>query len=139
MTVTEDQRVARSRLKRHIQREGLVSAMNDTKWRRLFDALEPIQGFLDFRRKDVREEEPDADCWCGDLYMMFGGEESIEWLDIRGILSVRRGALLASKTEDKAEALVEAVRSAGVAFSTGDGCIRVWGYVRPGTSPDWER
>ena len=59
MMETESQRVDRQRLKRYLEREQLASVMINTKWQRLFDALEPIQGTLDFRRKDVREDESD--------------------------------------------------------------------------------
>ena len=52
--LTQDQKKDADRLARYIDREQLVSVMSDTKWQRLFDALKPIQGLLDFRRKDVR-------------------------------------------------------------------------------------
>jgi hypothetical protein len=136
--LTEDQKKDAERLARYIEREQLVSVMNDTKWQRLFDVLEPIQGSLDFRRKDVRRNERGSERWCSDFYMMLGGWSSIEWLDIRARLSVPRGALLQSKVQDNTPCLIQAVRRAGVRFCLHEQCIRIWGYLRPGVSPHWE-
>jgi hypothetical protein len=123
--VTEDQKKDADRLARYIEREQLVSVMNDTKWQRLFNALEPIAGFLDFRRKDVRGSEQESEPWCSDFYLMLGGWANIEWLDI----TAQRNTPI----------LIRAVREAGVAFSRSDTCVRIWGYLRPGVSPDWEK
>ena len=113
--------------------------MNDTKWQRLFNALEPMQGWLDFCRKDVREPEPQGKLWCGDFYFMLGGWNNIEWLEIRAILTIPRGALVEPSIEDHMPGLIKAVRQAGVPFSRHEGCIRIWGYLRPGTSPEWQK
>ncbi len=140
--LTEEQKKDAARLARYIEREQLVSVMNDTKWGRLFSALAPIQGWLDFRRKDVRGCDDASrwggDVWCGDFYYSFGGENNIEWIDIRARLEIRRGALVKPTIEDKTPPLIEAVRSAGVPFSRLEDCIRIWGYIRPGISPEWE-
>jgi len=141
--LTEEQKMDAKRLGRYIEREQLVSVMNDAKWGRLFTALEPIQGWLEFRRKDVRDNDNarrwSGDVWCGDFYYSFGGEANIEWIDIKAAREIRRGALVKPMIEDNTPQLIEAVRSAGVPFSRLEDCIRVWGYTRPGVSPDWER
>lgn len=135
---TEEQKKDAERLVRYIEREQLVSVMNDTKWQQLFDVLEPIQGWLDFRRKDVRGGEPESESWCSDLYMMLGNWRSIEWLDIRAERTIPRGALLEPKIEDTTALLIQSVKQAGVRFFQQEHCIRVWGYVRPGVSPYWK-
>ena len=136
---TERQKKDAERLARYIDRERLVSVMNDTKWQRLFNALQRIEGWLDFRRKDVRESEASSEMWCSDFYMMFGGWTSIEWLDIRAVRVFRRGLLLKPQIDDKTERLIEAVKEVGVPFSRHENYIRIWGYLRPGVSPQWER
>jgi len=135
---TEEQKKDAERLARYIEREGLVCVMNDTKWQRLFDALQPIQGWLDFRRKDVRGNERESESWCSDLYMMLGNWSSIEWLDIRAQRSIPRGALLQPRIEDSTPLLIQSVRRAGVRFSQHEHCIRIWGYLRTGVSPRWK-
>lgn len=139
MTETEDQRIDRERLKRHIEREQLVPVLNDTKWRRLMRALEPLEYTLDFRRKDVREDEPDLDRWCSELHYMFGGWENIEWLDIRAILRIHRGALVEPERQDNIELLMGAVRKTGVTFTRHDYGVRIYGHIRPGTSQEWKK
>ena len=113
----EEQKKDAERLARYIEREQLVSVINDTKWQRLFEALEPIQASLDFRRKDVRGNETESERWCDDLYMMIGNSKNIEWLDIRAQQAVSHGALLQPKVEDNTPLLIQAVRRAGVRFS----------------------
>jgi hypothetical protein len=70
---------------------------------------------------------------------MFGGWSSIEWLEIRAQRTIPRGALVEPTIEDKTPLLIQAVREAGLAFSRHEQCIRIWGYLRPGVSPDWEK
>src|SRR5689334_7920935 len=122
--LTEDQKNDADRLARYIQREQLVSVMNDAKWQRLFNALEPIAGFLDFRRKDVRGSEQASEPWCRDFYLMLGGWANIEWLDITAQRAFRRGALLEPEIQDSTPTLIRAVREAGVAFSRSDTGVR---------------
>jgi len=135
---TEEQKKDAERLARYIEREQLVSVMNDTKWRRLFDVLEPIQDWLDFRRKDIRGSEHESESWCDDLHMMLGNQRSIEWLDIRARLTIPRGALLEPKIEDNTALLIQSVKRTGVRFSQHEHGIRIWGYLRPGVGPDWQ-
>jgi Family of unknown function (DUF6678) len=134
---TMEQAEDRKRLRKYVETEGLTSVLNNTKWQQLFTRLEGIQGILDFRRRDVRDAPDFAPRWDGDIYHMFGGWDNIEWLDIRAQVTQQRGALVAPKVEDHTDALIDAVRSSGVPFTiTSDG-VRVWGYIRPGASPQW--
>jgi hypothetical protein len=136
--ITEEQKIDAGRLARYIEREQLVSVMSNTKWQRLWNVLEPIRGLLDFRAKDVREREDAAESWCRDIYYMFNCWKSIEWLEVRAIVTTPRGALVAPKIEGHTTELVQAVRQARVPFSRHEQSIRIWGYVRPGISPKWE-
>src|SRR4051812_26171940 len=88
------------RLHRYVEREGLTSVMNNTKWRRLFESLERVCG-LSFRRKDVRESPVLERRWDSDIYYAMAGWENIEWLDIRARISRHRGALVAPEIEDQ--------------------------------------
>ena len=72
----------KKKLKSYIEREQVVSVLNDTKWQKLFDSLRATEEyFLEFKRKDLDENEPDN--WASDLYMQFGLWEKIEWIEIR--------------------------------------------------------
>jgi hypothetical protein len=52
---TEEQERDKQRLRRRIEQEGLSGVLNNTKWQRLLDALEPLQQYLDFHRKDIED------------------------------------------------------------------------------------
>jgi len=127
--LTVEQKIDAERLSRYIIREKLSSIMNDTKWQRLYDSLQVIEGRLDFRRKDLRGSEDQAKTWCGDFYMMIGGWREIEWLDIRG----QRGM------HDDQQLIIKFVRDAAVAYTLHDDFIRIWGYTRPGITPDFQK
>ena len=135
--LTEEQKKSAERLTRYIERERLVSVMNDTKWRRLLEALAPIQGVLEFRRKEVGQDESQLESWNSDIYYMMAGWRSIEWLDISAQRSFRRGVLLAPEINDQTSLLLQTVRVADVPFSRQEYGIRIWGYLRPGVTPDW--
>lgn len=137
MTTNSD-KASRASFKRFIAQEGLSGVLNNTKWQELFTALEPIQGKLEFFRKDVNEKEKIPPYWDSDIYHVFAGWSHIEWLCIRALVSIPRGALLKPKIEDHTLELLAAVRSTGIPYTkTSDG-IKIWGYLRPGSSPQWE-
>ena len=133
-----EQRKDRQRLQAYIEREQLVSVLNDTKWERLFRSFQILDDILDFRRKDVRDPSSEAPLhWDADLYHVMGAWHSIEWLEVRAKVSRSRGALLQVTVEDHTARLLEAVKSAGVPFEMTEEGIRIWGYLRPGVSPKW--
>lgn len=135
---TEEQDIDRARLKNYIEREQLSGVLNDTKWQKLFDALEPLQEKLDFLRKDVRDAENTKPRWDSDLYHVFGLWENIEWICIRAKLSIPQGALLEPKIEDYTNELISVLKKTSIPYSrTADG-IKIWGYLRSGVSPEWE-
>jgi len=137
--VTEEQEKDRARLKRYIELEQLVSVLNDTKWNRLYEALLPIQGPLCFLRKDIRDPENLDPVWCTEIGYIFAGWESIEWLSVRAIIKEPQGELLPRKTYDFSDELIRAVREAGIPYSQTEDGIKIWGYLRPGVSPEWAR
>jgi hypothetical protein len=93
---TEDQKKDAERLRRHIAREGLVSIMNDTKWRTLRSAILTETSYQPrYRVKQVRGSIPSLDAWERDWEFQFPNPAlSIEWIDTDPFENVRRGALL---------------------------------------------
>jgi hypothetical protein len=135
--VTKEQSKDKLRLKRYVSRNGLSGVLNDTKWNELFELLKPMQGKLSFLRKDVRDSEVSVQTWDGDFYHNFGLCENIEWLCISAQLSIHQGVLLSPKIEDYTEELILLVLKSGIPFSRTEEGVKVWGYIRPGSSPVW--
>jgi len=128
----------KSKLKRYIESANITSVLNNTKWERLFKELQKIEYTLDFQRKDLDEEEPDSDYWDGDLYHVLGGGwEHIEWLNIRALISHRKGALVKPDIEDNTSLLLNALVQSGAPYCLHKKGVRIWGYLRPGVSPEW--
>ena len=136
---TEEQMKDRERLRRYIERERLTSAMSDAKWDRLRRVLDALPFRVRFRRRDVREAGPDPKRFGCDpsLSFVLGGAVSIEWLDLSARFEERRGQLVEPVIHDRTEELKNALLAGGVPFSMVDGYPRVWGYLRPGVSPEW--
>lgn len=130
---------AKSKLTKYLEENQIASVLSDTKWERLFEQLREIEGVLDFQRKDLDEPEPDESYWDGDLYHVVSGCKHIEWLNIRALISHKRGALVEPVITDHTELLIQALVKAGTPFERRKAGVRVWGYLRPGVSPLWER
>ena len=124
-------------LKHYLESEQIVSVMNNTKWNRLFEELEHIADLLRFRRKDLRDRESIPLHWGRDFYHVSGGQEVIEWLEISAVLERHRGQLAEPSIEDNSQTLLAALHRSGVPYCVSENVIRVWGYLRPGISPDW--
>jgi len=135
---TEEQEISESRLNKYVEREQLLCVMSDSKWSHLFKGLKKIENKLDFKRRDVRDPEGINLSWDSDLSHVLAGWKSIEWLQIRAQLSIRRGALLEPTIEDYTDELIGIVKGIGVPYSKTEDGIQIWGYVRPGVHPEWE-
>ena len=137
--LTPDQAKDRERLRRYVQREQLASVMSDAKWRRLLAVIDDLPFGVRFRAKGVRESEREQAGWDPDRYHVFGGDlAAIEWVELSARTEVPRGRLVAPEVRDHTDELRRALAAANVPFSMENGNIRVWGYTRPGCSPQWE-
>ncbi|MFB2707326.1 DUF6678 family protein [Marinobacter shengliensis] len=127
----------KSKLTKYLEENQISSVLNDSKWERLFELLREIEGALDFQRKDLDEPEPDESYWDGDLYHVMGEWQRIEWLNIRALVSESKGALLQPVVTDRTDLLIQALEKAGTPFERLKDGVRIWGYLRPGVSPQW--
>jgi hypothetical protein len=134
---TAEQKKDLERLQRYIQREGLTSCMNDTKWDAAVRAIQSVPRFSPrFRARCVKDQQgvfPKP--WDGSFPWHVPTFKFIEWLELDPILRTPLGHLLANACEDFTEQLCHALSAAHVPFSIEDGAIRIWGYLRPGSSP----
>jgi hypothetical protein len=112
------------KLKSYIEREQLYCVLNDTKWNKLFNCLEPHQDNLDFQRKDLDESSPIESKWNGDIYEIFGLSQKVEWINIH---------ILKNHESD----VLDSIKKANVPLSKHGENYRVWGYLRPEQSPEW--
>lgn len=137
--MTDEQRKDAERLRGAIEREQLVSVMNDTKWCEAIAVLQELEGIaIAFRVKTVRGAAPSTSAWEHSFpWHLPRPWETIEWVDINPIVRYRRGQLLADEEVDFTEQIVQALRSVYVPFSYEETAIRIWGYVRPGEMPAW--
>ena len=118
------------RTRRHVEREGLCSLMNDTKWEELVEAMRSVPGFNPrFSQKHVRSSEPAN--WDGEWFYHLRPFSVVEWVDIDPF------DRSCNPPTDHTTEIEETLRKILVPFSREGAMLRIWGYVRPGSSPKW--
>jgi hypothetical protein len=124
------------RLQRLIERDGLTSCMNHTKWQAAFAAVQAVSGYTPkFRARLVTGDDDPQDRWDGSFPWHVPTHQFIEWLELDPVVRVRRGQLLPDAREDFTQVLSQALLDTRVPFSLENGVLRIWGYLRPGCAP----
>ncbi len=111
--------------RRYAERERLVSAMNAAKWRETTEAMRCLAGGPPgFRIKDIRAPRPLPETyWDREWFYHPRPWEEIEWLEI--------------DPDRRQDEVIAILRVIGAPFTLEGGCIRIWGWLRPGVSPDF--
>jgi len=105
---------------RSAERQGLVSAMNATKWREVTEAMRHLAGGSPrFRIKDIDGVQPGG--WEREWYYHPRPYETIEWLEI--------------DPDTRREQVLAALAAVGVLIAVEEGLVRVLGWFRPGGLP----
>ncbi len=106
---------------RSAERQGLVSAMNATKWREATEAMRQLPGGPPrYRIKDIDAGGPGY--WDREWYYHPRPYETIEWLEI--------------DPEGRSAEVLAALAALGVPAEAVGELVRVVGWLRPGVSPD---
>jgi hypothetical protein len=118
---------------RIIQRDQLVSWMSDTKWRELIGALPKAQ-IGRFRALSIGDREPGAwqpgPLWPEHLPWW----SMIEWLE----LDPRTRPAPQAAVRDHTAAVEEVLRDVRAPFTREQDLLRLWGYTRPGRTPEFQ-
>ena len=119
-----------------IQRLGLVSLMNTTKWHEIAGKLSRLgsNGPL-CCYKHVAEEHiygPSHLYWHEFIH---DSTEIYEWLEIHRDEAISRGMLVAPSIIDYSEQIESILREVGVPFSITERGFKVWGHVDPSRQP----
>lgn len=122
-----------------IEREGLASLMNDTKWRNLVFALEHHWEGPRWRVKRLTAAEPDPFHGAYEPHLYGMDWRGVEWLDLDPTVTGSKGKLLPERViANHTPAIVRVLRSVHAPYSREGDLIRVWGYARPGKFPNLE-
>lgn len=136
--LTPEQQIHKERLRRYITRERLASCMNDSKWRAAISAVGSVAGYrARFRVRMVTDQNESPDQWDGSFPWHIPTPASIEWLELDPVVRTPRGQLIDDACKDFTELLSQALLQARIPFSIEAGMLRIWGYIRPGTSPNF--
>jgi hypothetical protein len=112
---------------RSAERQGLVSAMNATKWREATEAMRHLPGGPPrFRMKDIDGTAAFgwADGWDREWYYHPRPYETIEWLEI--------------DPEGRTAQILAALTAVSVPARLEGGLVRIVGWLRPVTAPSAE-
>ena len=120
-----------------ISDRNLVSAMNNTKWIKLANAITADNGSEPTARvKNLDEVEPSGYSLLDWNFSEFN-PALIEWIDIDPVKRKRLGALVPDKKMDVSNYIVEALKASNVPYSIENEMYRVWGYYDPAIAPDF--
>jgi hypothetical protein len=123
--VTEDQDKDRERLDRYIARAGLVSAMNNTKWRAAIGALTSIPDFHPrFRVRCLRDPDTSEPRWDASFPWHVPTFVWIEWLEVDPVVVTQHHG------QDFTGLISSALEAVHVPFYIVDGAVRIAGYLR---------
>ncbi|WP_367619321.1 DUF6678 family protein [Paraburkholderia sp. SEWSISQ10-3 4] len=108
-----------------LSRGELYPVMNHTKWAELRAAMLSAsrEMALQFRGRSVFAPPGFCTEWDGEFYYHLQPVADLEWIELR------------SKSEVW---LRDTLRRWSIPYSVEAGVIRVWGYTRPGTQPQWQ-
>ncbi len=124
----------------------LRPVLSDTKWRELIASMRRLKdcGWLvQHHAKDIRGPWPSPRGWDGEWYYHLYPWKDLEWVDIK--CDHREGRPFrgpVALNEEEQSAINAGIRAAlkeyAIPFSVESGVVRVWGYTRPGATPQWQ-
>ena len=122
------------RVREEVEKRGLVSAMNKTKWREFCNAMyEELPFPPAYNRKDVLEADYkpfSEDVWyIGDYDEGINPLYSIEWIEVRPRRVISRGRLVKGKIESIEEQFVEVLKKYNIPYKHQEGSYFIYGYA----------
>ena len=119
------QKMTNRKINNAIRDRNLVSYMNETKWRELFNGVKSNDLEMPFRNKSILVEEHSIASM--DITLMeHDGYSNIEWVDFRSKKRVNG--------EDLSTRTIEYLSKFNIPHSVHKDYVRVWGYVEPDNS-----
>ena len=124
---------------KYINDQQLTSVMNKTKWNKLADALNSSNDFVpSVRYKLIRQAEQNSEfskVWWDELLR---DAEKIEWLEIESFNREQVGKLVSDRKIDFSGFISKQLKDNAIPYTLEDSMYKVWGYLRPGVSPDFK-
>lgn len=101
----------------------LLPVMNNTKWAELIGEMRSAPDVKpQFRLRSVFSTTDHVTNWDGEWQYHIQPVQEIEWVELRA---------------NSQDWLISILSKYSIPFSIENGFIRVWGYTRPGTQPNW--
>lgn len=114
---------SRVKLTKLLDAGELVQVMNNTKWGELINSmLNSPEMEPKFRLRSVLAPPGHVMEWDADWHFHIHPVAEVEWLELRALSSAW---------------LETTLREYDIRYSIEEGTLRVWGYVRRDTQPDW--
>ena len=122
-----------------INEKQLSSIMSNTKWRRLATVLTSNDEFEPkVWLKYLQDKHPNKGYSLLDWEWVKHGESScIEWMVIDPVKSQHRGQLVKPTLTDYSEYIESCLQKCSIPYSMEEQHYKVWGYIHPGTSPNF--
>jgi hypothetical protein len=108
----------RRKVRRLMERNGLCSVMNDTKWREVCLGMYALEPRPRFRTRDLLSPPGYVSAWDREWYYHPRPYLTIEWMEVEPVEGANVGPV------------VDVLRRVGAPFERTDGGVRVYGYTR---------
>lgn len=130
--LTEEQKREVEQLRQFVARNRLTGRINSTQWRAAIDAVAAVEGYVPaYRLKKVTDvAEPPAEGWLGGFPAGLPLYNSIEWLDLRGLVELPGPGKPRDRRKDFGPALKQALEAARIPVAEVPGGIRILAYDR---------
>lgn len=115
--------ISRIKLKKLLAMRGMVPVMNNTKWAKLINTmLHSPEMVPQFKLRSVLASSDHVMDWDGEWYYHIHPVAEIEWIDLKALSCAW---------------LESTLRQYSIPYSIEAESFRVWGYVKPDSSPNW--
>lgn len=123
-----------------VEKEGLIGVMNNTKWNKLFDALNEFDELISFRATYIDGSTfPESDAsfpFTSELAQIWGNFKALEYVEINTQTSYSEGALLKPTITYHSDQVISICAKQNAKFSLTENGIKIWGYFRHGQLPE---
>lgn len=133
---TEEQKKDEKRLQSLIEREGLVSVMNNTKWENLRSSMLDLKDKAPMWKVTCLRSKISESYWDGDWCHHLPTFKFIEYLDIDPIQKIRKGGLVEDEI-DNTKLIINLLEKNLIPFSIEGKYLRIWGYTRAQNYPSF--
>ncbi|BBM82860.1 DUF6678 family protein [Candidatus Uabimicrobium amorphum] len=109
-----------------VNQRKIKSVISKEKWNKLCLSFDKISPEVRYKSIDGNEIYGFSKVWWHEL---FSDSETIEWIDIKTVLTEFRGRLIPPKEIDISRSILKILEKFNISYTTGEKYFRIWCYI----------